>query len=230
MPWMREGLSGGRCQQPWPCSSVGKPAWWAGPREQKGAGFQSAFPLRLSPLSPGLCVLTSNSLLSPQQPDSQLTAQQLFIDGLGEEEVFKWVLLSKLFRWFYSRNKYFLAWLFNTEIPSLQSSPLSDPLHIQLSSGPFREQMRSYYSPGFVFKYSVTNGREKKKSVPDEFHIQVLYELIPTTSLLGGLSRPCWYMLANSHWSFRVEGPPLPAGYAGNPWQPVEEVDGFLRK
>lgn len=204
MPRTREGLSGGRCQQPWPCSSVGKPAWWAGPREQKGAGFQSAFPLRLSPPSPGLCVLTSNSLLSPQQPDSQLTAQQLFIDGLGEEKVFKWVLLRKLFRWFYSRNKYFLAWLFNTEIPSLQSLPLSDPLHIQLSSGPFREHMCLYYSPGFVFKYSVTNGREKKKSVPDEFHIQVLYELIPTTALLGGLSRPCWYMLANSRWSFRV--------------------------
>lgn len=166
MPRTREGLSGGRCQQPWPCSSVGKPAWWAGPREQKGAGFQSAFPLRLSPPSPGLCVLTSNSLLSPQQPDSQLTAQQLFIDGLGEEKVFKGVLLRKLFRWFYSRNKYFLAWLFNTEIPSLQSLPLSDPLHIQLSSGPFREHMCLYYSPGFVFKYSVTNGREKKKISP----------------------------------------------------------------
>lgn len=71
---------------------------------------------------------------------------------------------------------------------------------------------------------------KKKKSVPDEFHIQVLYELIPTTALLGGLSRPCWYMLAISRWSFRVEGPLLPAGYARNPWQPVEEGDGFLRK
>lgn len=58
-------------------------------REQKGAGFQSAFPLMLAPPSPGLCVLTSSSLLSPQQHDSQFTAQQLFTDGLGEEKVFK---------------------------------------------------------------------------------------------------------------------------------------------